>query len=618
MKYREISKYILSVKSPAQYLGGEYGVVRKNKQEIDVRFAFCFPDTYEIGMSHLGLRILYGLINSRPEYWCERIFAPAPDFEKLLREMDVTLSALESYDPMNTFDFVGFTLQYELSYTNVLNMLDLGGVPIRASERGENDPIVIAGGPCCCNPEPMADFFDFFVLGDGEEVTLEILDLYNSIKKGRSEHVRSDFLERVADIEGVYIPKKFVEIDRKSGNNLSQKHKIFPKKRVITDLDNMYFPETMIVPVTSIVHDRAVEEVLRGCIRGCRFCQAGFIYRPYREKQIGTIASQVKSLCDFSGYDTVSLSSLSTSDYIEIEKLLSEVNKYTDSNNIGLSLPSMRIDRFSENILNELMKVKKSGLTFAPEAGSQRLRDVINKNITEEEILGGCKIAFMSGISSVKLYFMIGLPTETDEDITAIAGLADKIIDTFYEYYPKEVNGKNAKRVPPRIGISASTFIPKPFTPFQFTGQATEEEIHHKQRLIRDLTRSKRNVDVSYGDYRVSFLEAVLARGNRKLCNVIYSAWKKGCKLDGWDEHFHWKKWQEAFVENCIDPNLYAQQEPTKDDVLPWDHLDYMISKDFLYEEWQKALTGARTPSCREQCSNCGIISHLGECTACH
>jgi radical SAM family uncharacterized protein len=525
MNFNDLKKQILSVKSPCKYLGGEYGSVKKDKENVDVRFAFCFPDTYEIGMSHLGLRILYGLINDRENYWCERAFAPSGDFEELMRRENIKLYGLESYDDIDTFDFIGFTLQYELSYTNVLNMLDLAGVELLAENRDEDSPIVIAGGPCSCNPEPLFDFFDLFVLGDGEEVILEILEFYEKIKKSCAKNYRSMFLEQVGCIEGVYNRKEFIEYDGNIGNNIVNIANSFPKKRIIKELNNCYYPKETIVPFTEIVHDRAVEEVLRGCIRGCRFCQAGFIYRPYREKNIDTIVTQAKSLCDFTGYDMVSLSSLSTADYSEIESLLKILNEYTEKNNIGMSLPSLRMDSFSDELIEQLMKVRKSSLTFAPEAGSQRLRDVINKNITEDEIFKACSTAFTYGINSVKLYFMLGLPSETDEDIIAIADLAEKIIK-LYNDVSKKIN--NGKTKPLAISISASTFIPKPFTPFQFVPQATESEISHKQNLLKASIRSKRRIDVSYNDYRTSFLEAVFARGDRKLTKVLLSAWKKG------------------------------------------------------------------------------------------
>ncbi|MDR0904290.1 MAG: TIGR03960 family B12-binding radical SAM protein [Ruminococcus sp.] len=603
MKFNDLKKNILSVKSPAKYLGGEYGSVVKDISKINVRFAFCFPDTYEIGMSHLGLRILYGLINKREDFWCERAFAPSEDYEALMREQNIKLYGLESYDDIKDFDFIGFTLQYELSYTNIINMLDLAGVPIHAKDRKEGDPIIIAGGPCCCNPEPLFDFFDFFVLGEGEEVTLEILDLYKEIKNNGIDNLRSDFLNAVSKINGVYCNKS-VANDENMTNNMCISDKLLPEKRIISDINSSYYPKETIVPFNEIVHDRAVEEVIRGCIRGCRFCQAGYIYRPYREKDIPTIDKQVKSLCDFTGYETVSLSSLSTADYSKIEELLHALNEYTESNNIGMSLPSMRIDSFSDELIAELMKVRKSGLTFAPEAGTQRLRDVINKNISEEDIFKACESAFTYGISNIKLYFMLGLPTETDEDVIEIAKLSERIL-SLYNSIAKSEHFANSK--PPHISISASTFIPKPFTPFQFAPQASEEEIRHKQQLLKDAVRKNRKIDVSYNDYRMSFLEAVFARGDRKLSSVIYTAWKKGSKFDGWDDHFKWNSWVEAFEENDINPHDYVNREYDRDYIFPWDHLNFFIDKDFLWNEWEKAKCGVTTPNCREACSKCGL-----------
>ncbi|MDR0918596.1 MAG: TIGR03960 family B12-binding radical SAM protein [Oscillospiraceae bacterium] len=603
MKLSELKKYILSVKSPAKYLGGEYGSIVKDKSKIDVRFAFCFPDTYEIGMSHLGLRILYGLINERENFWCERAFSPAEDFEQLMRDKAIKLYGLESYDDIKDFDFIGFTLQYELSYTNILNMLDLAGIPIYSKDRTVDDPIVIAGGPCCCNPEPLFDFFDLFVLGEGEEVTLEILDLYNGLKSKGTANLRNVFFDAVSGIEGVY-RNNYVGNDVSDARKMCNIHEKIAKKRIISDLNTSFYPKETIVPFNEIVHDRAVEEVIRGCIRGCRFCQAGYIYRPYREKDINTINTQVKSLCDFTGYETVSLSSLSTADYSKIEELLHTLNDYTESNNIGMSLPSMRLDSFSDELISELMKVRKSGLTFAPEAGTQRLRDVINKNISEDEIFKACESAFTYGINSIKLYYMLGLPTETDEDILEIARLSERILSLYYRV-TKEKNIPNVK--PPHISISASTFIPKPFTPFQFAAQASEEEIRHKQQILKDAVRKNRKLSVSYNDYRMSFLEAILARGDRELSKVIYTAWKNGCKFDGWDDHFKWKIWVDAFAENNINPQNYVLREYEKDHVFPWDHLDFFIDKDFLWSEWEKAKTATPTPNCRESCSSCGL-----------
>ena len=604
----KIEKHLLEVQKPSRYIGGEVGSVIKDKSGIDVRFAFCFPDTYDIGMSHLGMKILYSLINERSNYWCERCFAPSEDFEAIMRENDIPLYALESLDPIKDFDFIGFTMQYELSYTNVLNMLDLAGIPIFAAERGEElTQIVVAGGPCVCNPEPLADFFDLFILGEGEEVNLELMDLYNEMKKQGA--TRKEFLKKAAHIEGIYVPSLY-RFNYKEDGTIDSVEALenapeTVKKRIIKDFDKVYYPENFVVPFTEIVHDRASVEVLRGCIRGCRFCQAGFIYRPFREKHSDTICRETKCLCENTGYDEVSLASLSTSDHSEIDELLSQLIDYTSAERINLSLPSLRVDNFSESLLEKIKKVRKSGLTFAAEGGTQRLRDVINKNVSEEEIMNTCRIAFEGGYSSVKLYFMMGLPTETDEDIVGIADLAQRIIDLFYsiENRPK---GKGVQ-----ISISVATFVPKPFTPFQFEPQDTREMIEHKQKLLLDSVKSKK-IKVSYHDPNVSMLEVILAKGDRRLCKVVYEAWKKGCKFDSWDEHYRFDKWTEAFSECGIDMSFYANRRFEYDEILPWDHLDYYVSKDFFIRENKTAHNAVTTPNCRLKCSACGVSKEIG------
>ncbi|MDR0947331.1 MAG: TIGR03960 family B12-binding radical SAM protein [Ruminococcus sp.] len=603
----KIKPFLLKVKNPSVYIGSEPGSIIK--PDADLHFAFCFPDTYEIGMSHLGMKILYGLINSRENYACERVFAPAEDFENIMREQKIPLYGLETKRPLTEFDIIGFTLQYELSFTNILNMLDLAGIPVKSSQRGENFPLIIAGGPCACNPEPITDFIDLFVLGDGEEVTLELLDLFYKMKGTK----KSDFLREAVKIQGIYVPG-FYEIKYntdKTIQSVNPKSPEIPKtvtKRIVKNLNSAYYPENFVVPFTEIVHDRAVEEVLRGCIRGCRFCQAGFIYRPYREKSIETITQQVRDLCSNTGYETVSLSSLSTSDYSEIEKLLAELNEYAEGSKTSISLPSMRIDRFSDEILAELMKIKKSGLTFAPEAGTQRLRDVINKNITADEIDRACITAFKAGYSGVKLYFMMGLPTETDDDIRGIAETAEHIIDLFYQ------NPDRKKGLTPMINVSVSTFVPKPFTPFEFVPQPDEDEIRRRQRLLLSLIRSKKKIKVRYNDYTVSRLEAVLARGDRRLCEVIYTAWINGAKFDSWDNYFKPSVWEKAFEENGVSPEFYANRERSYEEILPWDHLDYLIDKNFLIKENENAKNALTTPNCKEKCSNCGVIKKSGFC----
>ncbi|MGN0586314.1 MAG: TIGR03960 family B12-binding radical SAM protein [Oscillospiraceae bacterium] len=605
----KIEKLLLKVKSPSRYIGGELNSIVKDKNKVDVRFAFCFPDTYEIGMSHLGMKILYSLKNARENIWCERVFAPDVDFEQLMRENDIPLYGLESLEPVKDFDFIGFTIQFELCYTNILNMLDLAGLPVKACDRTDEHPIIVAGGPCVCNPEPLADFIDLFIIGEGEEVNLELLDLYADMKKQGA--AKREFLEAAAEIEGIYVPSFYDVKYQDDGklasftpNNVHAKPVV--KKRIIKDMDKVFYPEKFVVPYTEIVHDRAIVEVLRGCIRGCRFCQAGYIYRPLREKTADTICRETKCLCESTGYEEVSLSSLSTSDLSDIENTLVKLTDYTASEKINLSLPSMRIDRFSKELMEQIQKVRKSGLTFAPEAGTQRLRDVINKNITEEEIFRACKLAFDGGYSAVKLYFMLGLPTETDDDIRGIAELAEKICDMYYEN-PNRQKGRNIQ-----ISISCATFVPKPFTPFEFEPQATEEEIKHKQDILLSSIRSRKRISVSWSKYRVSVMEAVLARGDRRLGAVIYDAWRSGCKFDSWDEHYKYDVWMEAMAKNGLDTDFYACRHRDFDELFPWDHLDYFVDKSFLIRENKTAHSAVTTPNCREKCAGCGVSRCMG------
>lgn len=605
MKTEQFDKLLLSVQKPGRYSGGEINSVVKDKEKVDIRFAFCFPDTYEIGMSHLGMKILYSLFNSRDDIWCERVFAPWTDFEEVLRKNNIPLFALESRDPIKNFDFIGFTLQYEMAYTNVLNMLDLAGLPLKSKDRKDLSPLVVAGGPCTCNPEPLADFVDLFFIGEGEEVDLEVIDLYKEYKKKGAD--KEEFLRAAAEIEGVYVPSLYKDEYNLDGTlkSLTPANGVpkTVKKRIIKDMDKSYYPEKFVVPFIEIVHDRAVQEIFRGCIRGCRFCQAGFIYRPVREKSVDTINKQAKCLCENTGYDEISLSSLSTSDYREIEPLLNNLLEWTERKHVSLALPSLRIDNFSDELLEKINHVRRSGLTFAPEAGTQRLRDVINKNITEEEILTTCRTAFAGGYTSVKLYFMLGLPTETDEDLVGIANLGQKIVNEFYSM-PDKPKGKGVN-----VSISVSTFVPKPFTPFQFEPQISFEEIRRRQELLKSSITTKK-ISLSYHDSATSFLEGAFARGDRRLGAVIEKAYRSGCKFDSWTECFDPQKWYDAFAECGLSPEFYANRQREYSETTPWEHIDVGVTKNFLVKENELAHKNTTTPNCREKCGACGAMCY--------
>ncbi len=608
-----INKRILaSVQKPARYTGGEYNAVIKDKDEVSLRFAFCFPDIYEIGMSHMGLRILYGIMNEQKDIWCERVFAPWTDMEEELRKNGAKLFALESGDPLCDFDIVGFTLQYEMSYSAVLNMLDLGGITVRREERGENEPLVVAGGPCTYNPEPLADFIDIFNIGEGEEQIIELCELYKKCKaEGKT---KKEFLKLAVNIKGLYIPSLYDVAYNDDGTvakieaNCGAPDVVV--KRIIEDFDSVYVPKKVIVPSTEIVHDRVSLEVFRGCIRGCRFCQAGYAYRPVRAKHAQTLIEHGKVMCEESGYEEISLASLSTSDYKELPELADGLLDWCEPRNISLQLPSLRADNFSVELMHRIQKVRSGGLTFAPEAGSKRLRDAINKNLEEEEILNACKIAFENGRSTVKLYFMIGLPTETDEDIKGIAELSQKIL------YLWKTHATNKKRGV-KITVSAACFVPKPHTPFQWEAQNTREEFSRKAALLREAITAKA-ITYNWHEPDVSFLEAVFARGDRRIGKVIEAAWRKGARLDGWAEHFSLDLWLDAFKECGIDPDFYATRERGKDEVLPWEHISTGVSKNFLAREREKAYRSETSPNCREKCLGCGASKLLcgGKCDA--
>ena len=603
----KLRRILPTVAKPARYVGGEYNAVIKNKEEIEVRVAFCFPDLYELGMSNLGFRILYGVMNEMPGVWCERVFAPWGDMEQAMRDNAIPLFALESRDPVKAFDMIAFSIGYEMSYTNVLNMLLLAGVPLHADEREGLENIVFAGGTCAYNPEPLAAFVDFFSLGEGEELTVQIVELYRRAKRENwSKHA---FLLALSKLEGIYVPS-FYEHTYNPDGTIAAITPLYGApatvtKRIIEDLDSAYYPAKTIVPNTEIVHDRTNLEVMRGCIRGCRFCQAGFCYRPVRKRSAEVLCEQAREALEDSGNHEITMSSLSTSDYRELAPLMDELLDYTIPRKINLSVPSLRADNFSRELMLKLQKVRKSGPTFAPEAGTQRLRDAINKNVTEEEILTTCATAFSGGWNNVKLYFMLGLPTETDEDVQGIAELVYKVIKTW------RANAVNKKRGL-RVHVSTAYFVPKPFTPFQWEKQDTPEEYTRKQKLLKSMMLSK-SVEYNWHAPDLSRLEAVLARGDRRIGPVLEEAVRRGCRLDGWDEYFDYQTWLDVFRDLGIDPDFYTTRGYGDDEIFPWQTISVGVRREFFRRERDRAYAGLTTPDCRTQCSACGADRLLKE-----
>ena len=602
-----LQRLLPTVQKPARYIGGEYNEIKKDLSQIRVRVAFCFPDTYEIGMSNVGMRILYGVMNEMDSVWCERVFAPWSDMEQAMKDNNLPLWALESQDPVRDFDMIAFTIGYEMCYSNILNMLKLAGVPMRSKDRTGLKNIVFAGGVCAFNPEPLADFVDFFSLGEGEEITPEILALYDRAKA--ESWAKESFLNEVAKIPGIYVPSLYQHIYSPDGT--LEEIRCAPNapktvtKRIIENLDTAYYPTQMIVPSTEIVHDRCNLELFRGCIRGCRFCQAGFSCRPVRRKSADVLYRQAVEMLENSGHNEITLSSLSTSDYRQLKELTDEMIPYCYANRINLSVPSLRADNFSRELMQKLQTLRKSGLTFAPEAGTQRLRNVINKNLTEEEILSTCAIAFSGGWSNVKLYFMLGLPTETDEDVLGIAELVYKIINILKECASNKKRGL-------RVHVATAYFVPKPHTPFQWEKQISPEEYLRRTKLLKSHFYSK-SVEYNYHEPDLSRLEAVFARGDRRLGAVIEDAVNRGVHLDGWDEHFSYSTWLEAFASQGIDPDHYTIRGYAENEILPWDTIDVGVTKDFLLRERKQAYKENVTPDCREGCSGCGANRLLKE-----
>ncbi len=603
---KRLERILPRVQKPARYTGGEYNAVKKDPAQVDTRIAFCFPDTYEIGMSNLGMRILYGVMNNMEGVWCQRVFAPWGDMEEEMRRAQIPLFALESGEPIADFDIVAFSVGYEMAFTAILNMLDLAGIPLHSVERTDLTPLVIAGGTAMYNAEPIADFVDIVSLGEGEDVTVELIELHRKARKeGWS---KAKFLHRAAQVPGLYVPSLY-EVDYNEDGTVRE---IRPqdgapkvvRKRIVEDMDKSYYPAKTIVPSTEIVQDRVTLELFRGCIRGCRFCQAGYVYRPVRNRSKDLCVRYGVEACNDSGYQEVTLSSLSTSDYPQLTELCDDLEKFCKERHVNLSLPSLRADNFSMSLMQRLAKGRKTGLTFAPEAGTQRLRDVINKNVTQEELLASCRTAFAGGYNAVKLYFMLGLPTETDEDVLGIADLAARVMHAWRESAANKQRGV-------RITVSTSWFVPKPHTAFQWEPQISKEEYERRVKLLREAITTK-TVTYNWHDSDTSFLEAVLARGDRRMCKVLETAWRKGAKLDAWEEYFSLERWLEAFDECGLDPHFYANRQRQKDEIMPWSMISSGVTEAYLWRELQQAKAGVTTPDCRTHCNGCGANLMVG------